>query len=80
MSINTSKSSLLYINSVIHVSADKLHTGQNKFINTEELTQLLIIFIHIHVKSEFKNDFKTMCYIFLLIAMIAMTVIAMSMQ
>lgn len=55
------KSSLLYINSVIHVSADKLHIGQNKFINTEELTQLLIIFIHIHVKSEFKNDFKNMC-------------------
>lgn len=43
--------------------------GQNKFINTEELTQLLIIFIHIHVKSEFKNDFKNMCYILLLIAM-----------
>lgn len=54
---------------MIHVSADKLHIGQNKFINTEELTQLLIIFIHIHVKSEFKNDFKNMCYILLLIAM-----------
>lgn len=54
---------------MIHASADKLHIGQNKFINTEELTQLLIIFIHIHVKSEFKNDFKNMCYILLLIAM-----------
>ena len=40
--MNTSKSSLLYINSVIHVSADKLHIGQIKFISTEELTQLLV--------------------------------------
>ena len=66
--MNTSKSSLLYINSVIHASADKLHIGQIKFISTEELTQLLVTFRHIQVKSEFKNDFKSMCYTLLLLA------------